>query len=76
MAKWVLVVVGVLVIVLVPLVLPGILWPYDGLEVCRGDLVTSGPTCRLSWAKLLGILVPSLLVGAVCIVGGLRIKRR
>lgn len=76
MAKWGLVVVGVLVIILVPLLLPGILWPYDGLEVCRGDLVTSGSTCQFSWAKLLGVVAPGLVVGAACIVGGLRIKRK
>ena len=76
MVKWVLVVVGILVIVLVPLLLPGILWPYDGYEVCRGDLVTSGPTCQFSWGRFLGLVIPSLAVGAACVVGGLRLKRK
>ena len=76
MAKWVLIIAGVLLIILVPMLLPGILWPSEGLEVCRGDLVTTGPICQFSFGRLLGVVLPGLLVGGACIVGGLRSGRK
>ena len=47
-------------------VMPALLWPYEGLNVCE-VLTTSGPTCSLSLVKLLDSAGPFTLAGLIVI---------